>query len=189
MYCLAAAGRDGVTGRRMTAAAQAARAKLPMSVEPRVLVLNAGSLSVKFALYSTDLLPTLHLSGAVEGIGHSCGRFHTMDWTAHVAAEETRPVSNLEDAIKLVLTFVERRATGVVVGVGHRVVHGGPGCDGPKYVTPELEEQLRSGTRLHHCTCRTMWPALRPFARDGQSCGRLPASIPHFTKPYPSSRN
>ena len=142
MYCLAAAGRDGVTGRRMTAVAQAARAKLPMSVEPRVLVLNAGSLSVKFALYSTDLLPTLHLSGAVEGIGHSGGRFHTMDWTAHVAAEETRPVSNLEDAIELVLTFVERRATGVVVGVGHRVVHGGPGCDGPKYVTPELEERL-----------------------------------------------
>ena len=56
MYCLAAAGRDGVTGRRMTAVAQAARAKLPMSVEPRVLVLNAGPSSVKFALYSTDLL-------------------------------------------------------------------------------------------------------------------------------------
>ena len=142
MYCLAADGRDGVTGRRMTAVAQAARAKLPMSVEPRVLVLNAGSLSVKFALYSTDLLPTLHLSGAVEGIGHSGGRFHTMDWTAHAAAEETRPVSSLEDAIELVLTFMERRATGVIVGVGHRVVHGGPGCDGPKYVTPELEERL-----------------------------------------------
>ncbi len=174
MYCLAADGRDGVTGRRMTAVAQAARAKLPMSVEPRVLVLNAGSLSVKFALYSTDLLPTLHLSGAVEGIGHSGGRFHTMDWTAHAAAEETRPVSSLEDAIELVLTFMERRATGVIVGVGHRVVHGGPGCDGPKYVTPELEERLReidsACTIAHAEQCGRHCGRSRATARAAAGC-------------------
>jgi len=122
--------------------AHIAQTRRPMSVDARILVLNVGSSSVTFALFSTDLLPTLYLSGAVEGIGHVMGRMHVMDWTAYIPADQARQVSNLDDAIELVLTFVQRRANGVIVGVGHRIVHGGPGCNGPKWVTPELEERL-----------------------------------------------
>jgi acetate kinase len=39
---------------------------------------------------------------------------------------------------------MERRAAGwTIIAVGHRIVHGGPDCDCPELVTPELEDRLK----------------------------------------------
>jgi acetate kinase len=109
-----------------------------------ILVLNAGSSSVKFALFSTDQRPLRHLSGAVDGIGHDQGRFHAKDETGGVWVDEKQRVSNQEEAIELVLSSVEQRGAGwTIIAVGHRIVHGGPDCDCPKLVTPELEARLQ----------------------------------------------
>ncbi|MFH1346415.1 MAG: acetate/propionate family kinase [Pseudomonadota bacterium] len=109
-----------------------------------VLVLNAGSSSVKFALFSADQKPLRHLSGAVDGVGRGQGRFHAADATGSSRADEVRRVSNQEEAIELVLSSVARLATAWrITAVGHRIVHGGPDCDCPEFVTPELEDRLR----------------------------------------------
>ena len=109
-----------------------------------VLVLNAGSSSVKFALFSADQRPSRHLSGAVDGIGRDQGRFHAIDETESIWVDEARCVSNQEDAIELVLSSVERRgAAWTIIAVGHRIVHGGPDCDCPEFVTAELQERLK----------------------------------------------
>jgi acetate kinase len=109
-----------------------------------ILVLNAGSSSVKFALFSTDQRPLRHLSGAVDGIGHDQGRFHAKDETGGVWVDEKQRVSNQEEAIELVLSSVEQRGAGwTIIAVGHRIVHGGPDCDCPKLVAPELEARLQ----------------------------------------------
>lgn len=108
-----------------------------------VLVLNAGSSSVKFALFSADDRQARHLSGAIDGIGRDQGRFHAVDAKGGVWVDEAMQVSSQGDAIELVLSMVERRdAAWAPVAVGHRVVHGGPDCDCPTFVTPELEERL-----------------------------------------------
>jgi acetate kinase len=110
-----------------------------------VLVLNAGSSSVKFALFSTDQRPSRHLSGAVDGIDDDYGRFHAKDETGGAWIDETRRVSNQEEAIELILSSVERQSAGwTIAAVGHRIVHGGPNCDCPKSVTPELEQRLEA---------------------------------------------
>jgi acetate kinase len=109
-----------------------------------VLILNAGSSSVKFALFSADQRPLRHLSGAVEGIGLDQGRFHAKEDVGNVWIDDRRHVSNQEEAIELVLSAMERHRAGWrVLAVGHRVVHGGPDCDCPKLVTEELESELK----------------------------------------------
>lgn len=109
-----------------------------------VLVLNAGSSSVKFALFSADQRPSRYLAGAVDSIGRDQSRFHAKDETGSVWFDDKPHVSNQEEAIELVLSSVERRgASWMIVAVGHRIVHGGPDCDCPELVTAELEERLK----------------------------------------------
>lgn len=109
-----------------------------------VLVLNTGSSSVKFALFSADQRPSRHLSGAIDGIGRDQGRFHAIDETGIIWVDEARSVSNYEEAIELVLSSAEGQGAGwTTVAVGHRIVHGGPDCDCPELITAELENRLK----------------------------------------------
>lgn len=109
-----------------------------------VLVLNAGSSSVKFALFSAEPRPVRHVSGSVDGIGHDQGRFHAKDATGGIWVDDQRRVSHQEEAIELILSAVDQRGAGwMTVAVGHRIVHGGPGCDCPELVTAKLEERLK----------------------------------------------
>jgi acetate kinase len=91
-----------------------------------VLVLNAGSSSLKFALYeparSTSYSP-IHFevifAGAVKGIGHHV----TMDLRGHaIASERSAAIQTHEDAVRWVVEQVKDRP---IESVGHRVVHGG----------------------------------------------------------------
>lgn len=135
-----------------------------------VLVLNSGSSSVKFALFSADQRPMRHLVGAVDGIGRDHGRFHAKDETGIIWMDDKRHVSNQEEAIELILSAMERRGAGLrIVAAGHRIVHGGPDCDCPKLVTAELENQLEKepDDRIYH---------------------RSPVSIRRFTKRFRGSR-
>ncbi len=112
--------------------------------ESCLLVLNAGSSSVKFALFSAEGIPTRRLSGAVDGIGRRQGRFHTIDAMGALWVDESRSVAGQEDAIELLLSAVEQdRAGRAIVAVGHRIVHGGPDCDCSELVTAELEDRLK----------------------------------------------
>lgn len=108
-----------------------------------VLVINAGSSSVKFALFSAEQRPTRLVAGAVNGIGHDRGRFHAKSGNGSIWVDEKRRVSNQEEAIEFILSSVDQHSAGwMTIAVGHRIVHGGPDCDCPKLVTTELEEKL-----------------------------------------------
>jgi len=115
-----------------------------MSGDSCILVLNAGSSSVKFALFSDAEPPARRLSGAVDGIGHDGGRFRAAEANGGVWSDEEVHVSNQEGAIELLLSAIERHRAGrSIVAVGHRVAHGGPDCICPLFVTSELEARLK----------------------------------------------
>jgi acetate kinase len=111
------------------------------------LVLNAGSSSLKFAVYR-DVKPgawEVAARGQVEGIGTK-PRMSARDGS-DAAMEVPAPRASIRDgrdALEHVANWL--RATfggGRIVGVGHRVVHGGPRHAGPAKVTPELLAELR----------------------------------------------
>lgn len=107
-----------------------------------LLVLNAGSSSLKFSLFDDRTLD-LRLHGEIEGVGG----------TAHFFARDSRetmlgekrwdaPLGHPE-ALEFLLDFLPSAAAyDRLAAVGHRVVHGGSGFAGPVLVNVEILAEL-----------------------------------------------
>ena len=112
-------------------------------------VLNAGSSSLKFCVYRRSEVGAwrLEVRGQIEGIGTS-PRFAARDGAgARLDAQELdkSAVHDSRTALdSLAAWFRSRYADARVLGVGHRVVHGGAKFSGPTIVTPQILEELRT---------------------------------------------
>jgi acetate kinase len=109
----------------------------------RVLTINGGSSSIKFALFEMGAAPRQVLAGELERIGLSgtnlrvTGSSQTDNFSRPVtAADHTAAVGALMEWVK------ERRGCDRLIAVGHRVVHGGPNYNEPQQVTAKLVEEL-----------------------------------------------
>ena len=112
-----------------------------------VLVLNAGSSSLKFAMYASAgaLAWQAVARGQIEGIGT------TPQMIVKAADGSLLPVPALASSVvdgRAALAFLvawlnETFAGARIVGVGHRVVHGGPNHSSPVVVTPAILDELR----------------------------------------------
>jgi len=92
----------------------------------RVLVLNAGSSSLKYRLLD-GVTGAAEASGTVERIGEDSGTLtHSVDGEDHT---EARRIADFDEALRSALDAFERHGPpideGRLAAVGHRVVHGG----------------------------------------------------------------
>ncbi len=116
------------------------------------LVLNAGSSSLKFCVYCRPEASKWRLEGRgqIEGIGTS-PRMKARDVGAGVEVDEKlgADVSDGRKALDALSQWLRSQYGGSrVLGVGHRVVHGGPRYAGPVIVTPEILAELHRLTPL-----------------------------------------
>jgi len=109
----------------------------------RVLTINGGSSSIKFALYEFQPGPIRSLSGKIERIGLP-GPMLTLK--AGGQKPEKHPVTapTNKAAGELLIKHLES-AVGfsTIHGIGHRVVHGGPKFTSPQRITRQLVAELR----------------------------------------------
>ncbi len=116
----------------------------------RVLVLNAGSSSLKFSLFVEDggeLAPGVR--GQVERIAaEDAPHFVARRPDGSVAAERQWPDGAYlghEGAVKVVMDFVrDALGEGALSGVAHRVVHGGSAFDAPVRIDDEVLARLQT---------------------------------------------
>jgi acetate kinase len=112
-----------------------------------VLVLNAGSSSLKFAVFDTgasESWPVL-ARGQVEGIG-TAPRMSARDGAGAAMPTPAAPgsIRDSRTALAHVADWLRETFGGArVLGVGHRVVHGGAHYSGPVRVTPTVIAELR----------------------------------------------
>jgi acetate kinase len=109
---------------------------------PMVGVVNAGSSSLKFALYEGD---ECILSGQVEGIGvrPAIKAKHAGGQPLPGPDLSRTPPATPAEALLLLLPWLRDQLGGrPVTALGHRVVHGGPRHGKPELVTPALLEEL-----------------------------------------------
>src|SRR3954451_4440505 len=109
-----------------------------------ILVLNAGSSSVKFQLFGAgeggDL--TRLLRGQIEGIGTARPRLAAEDARGRkVARQEAADVGRAQEVLG---GWLLEHLGAPPVAVGHRVVHGGPDHAAPVPVDDALLEQLEA---------------------------------------------
>ena len=117
--------------------------------EQVILTLNAGSSSLKFALFTAASQPKRLWSGAIDRIGMPNTHYQLSDARHTVVVDEPGHLGDHDMALTRLLGAIESLPGGLdLVAVGHRVVHGGPDCDCPKRVTPALLARLRRLTPL-----------------------------------------
>jgi acetate kinase len=112
------------------------------------IVLNAGSSSLKFSVYGRPDAAAwnVEVRGQIDGIGTS-PRFSATDGTgARVADEQMDSGIDGRGAFDALASWLRSRYGGSarVLGVGHRVVHGGAKYAAPTIVTPEVLADLRA---------------------------------------------
>lgn len=115
-----------------------------------LLVLNAGSSSLKFAVFGMDddggnALPRL-LHGQIAGIDSTpmlrASRV-TPDGREQREEAKAEDIDNHQDAIAFALDWIRHQIVDVsLAGAGHRVVHGGRGRRHPALITAELLEEI-----------------------------------------------
>jgi acetate kinase len=112
-----------------------------------VLVLNAGSSSVKFQLFAAGPYDTLdrRLKGIVEGIGTTHPRFEAKGLADLDESPAAAELATVPQAIQRLMAFLDRVLGGTrPAAVGHRVVHGGARHAAPEIVGPALLAELEA---------------------------------------------
>ena len=112
--------------------------------DSRVLTINGGSSSIKFALFTTGGSLRRQVKGKLERIGMSA----SMLVTEGPRREDnvTRAVSAPDHgkAAALILDWLDANLGGdELAAIGHRVVHGGPDYSEPQRITPAMVAALQ----------------------------------------------
>jgi acetate kinase len=121
-----------------------AEASIP---EAPILVLNSGSSSLKFSIFSPgDTDEKLLLSGSAEGIGRNDGKLRIKQADGTTLLDEEHLLETQEQALKKLAEQIQKHPdiAPAPVAVGHRVVHGGPKLRQHQRITPELLKQLEA---------------------------------------------
>jgi acetate kinase len=111
--------------------------------QARILTINGGSSSIKFALFQAGPPLDRLLEGRIEGIGMRATNFVVKDLDK--ADNFSRPVAAPDHvaAVGVLMDWVEERiGRSELAAVGHRVVHGGPNYWEPQLITANLVEEL-----------------------------------------------
>jgi acetate kinase len=109
-----------------------------------VAAINAGSSSIKFAIYEASIDPQLIFNGQIEGIGVA-PRLKVKDADGRLVGNREWSASQLnhEAATRHILEIARDLGSGrPIIGVGHRVVHGGTEYSSPIRVDAHLLEKL-----------------------------------------------
>jgi acetate kinase len=115
----------------------------------KVLVLNAGSSSIKYQLFNMENKAVL-TSGLVEQIGEAKGRLKYKWLNSHGEIQEGVEESHFKDhseGLKLVFTITMK--LGIIhdindlFGIGHRVLHGGEAFWKPTLITSKVVDVIR----------------------------------------------
>ena len=113
-----------------------------------ILVINAGSSSIKFELFAVagDAQLDRRLRGQIEGIG-SRPRLFARDGEGKLLVDEVSASGRVPDvpaAIERLQAWVKEYGRGQPpTAVGHRIVHGGPLYDRPVRISAEVIRNLQ----------------------------------------------
>jgi acetate kinase len=117
-----------------------------------ILVVNAGSSSVKFQVFAVDENGRLErqLKGQVDGIG-SRPRLRASGADGATLADRAYPIEAIADvsaALMVAGAWLRDELRITPMAVGHRVVHGGPDFDRPQPIDYGLVSRLERYTAL-----------------------------------------
>ncbi|MGB9517133.1 MAG: acetate/propionate family kinase, partial [Candidatus Acidiferrum sp.] len=114
------------------------------SANPRILTINGGSSSIKFALFEAGDSLQRTLKGGIERIGLPQATFCVKGLDQADNFSRLVPAPDHTVAVGALMDWIEGRSgRDALTAVGHRVVHGGPKYYKPQRITAEMVVELR----------------------------------------------
>ncbi len=146
---------------------------MPLQKKATTLILNAGSSSLKFALFGASaeagLDPERILAGSFERIGQPDAALKLA--APRQSSSDSRPlgIADHAAAIPHLLELIGQRSDVQIVAVGHRVVHGGERFSAPQRLDPQVMKELTRLSALspeHMPAALSVIEALREVYKD-----------------------
>ncbi len=111
---------------------------------PRILTINGGSSSIKFALFeASDSLRRI-LDGGIERIGLPEATFRVKGLDSADSFSRSIKAPDHTVAVGVLMDWIEQHSgRDALTAVGHRVVHGGPKYYKPQRITAEMVTELK----------------------------------------------
>jgi len=114
-----------------------------MPTSRRILTVNGGSSSIKFALFETRDSLQCMLKGALDRIGMQNATFSVKGLNQADTFSRSVTAPDHTAAVGALMDWVEERSrSDGLFAVGHRVVHGGPKYSSPQRITAAMVEEL-----------------------------------------------
>lgn len=112
-----------------------------------ILVINAGSSSIKFSLFTYHEL-TLIYYGEIDGIS-SNPQFTVFDEHHHLLSKRTLPSRDYKSALDELFSWLTQLPEGLTLkAAGHRIVHGGMAFTQPTLITHKSFSEIDSFSTL-----------------------------------------
>lgn len=160
----------------------------------KILVINAGSSSLKFQLIDMDD-ESVKAKGLVERIGIEGTHFKQTVLGTDKVIEFTRNMKDHTEAISAVLSALTDKDNGAITSLdeigacGHRVLHGGETFKNSVLVTEETMKGIGSLCRSDRCISRRTSRASRPVRRSCRTSRTSRFSIRPSTRRCPRRRS
>jgi len=120
---------------------------MSMTSDSAVLIINAGSSSVKFSVYRlVEGALKATINGQIQGIG-SAPRFDAKDAAKKLIGEKSwdDPKTSRTVLLGFLLDWLTEQLHGAkLLAAGHRVLHGGTKFRHPVMLTPEIVDELEA---------------------------------------------
>ncbi|CAE6874851.1 acetate/propionate family kinase [Paraburkholderia domus] len=141
---------------------------------PTILVLNSGSSSLKFGLFThSGADEAWLLEGSAEGIGRGDGSFSIKSPDGRVLLQQELMLESQTDALQMLARVLAEQKYERPAAVGHRVVHGGPYLRTHQRLTPEVRQRLQDAV---HFAPLHIPPALALI----DEASKIFRDVPHF---------
>ncbi|BBO32296.1 acetate/propionate family kinase [Lacipirellula parvula] len=112
-------------------------------IQRLILAVNAGSSSLKIAVFEANSPPVRLASAKVERIGASDAKI-TLAIGGEASRSEAVVASSHDDALAAIMSGLRGKINDTsIAGVGHRLVHGGPNHSASEVITPKLLDEIR----------------------------------------------
>jgi len=110
---------------------------------PRILTVNGGSSSIKFALFETGDSLRRILTGGIDRIGQPEATLRVNGPTQTDNISRLLKAKDHAAAVGALMDWADERSErDALAAIGHRIVHGGPKYFEPQRITPEMVEEL-----------------------------------------------
>jgi len=151
-----------------------------------LLTINGGSSSIKFAVYESTDPPNLLMSGEIERVGQPGTVISATGPGEKIKDKPIRTGGHSSAADELIALLRSRLGDRQIVGIGHRVVHGGLKLIDHQIITADVLNQLRAATPFDASHLPREIALIETFARQFPGVKQVACFDSAFHKDLPT---